>query len=93
MKNKRQENKDNERISVMCKNVINLSCAIGVYTHGKSLDSKNALEYNVYRRCLCYFLNQATMAEEQEFIRFMGVNLEEIVARRMKRISLRVFRH
>ena len=23
---------------------------------------KNALEYNVYHRCLCYFLNQATMA-------------------------------
>ena len=23
---------------------------------------KNALEYNVYHRCLCYFLDQTTMA-------------------------------
>ena len=31
---------------------------------------KYALEYNVYHRCLCYFLNQATMALEQEFKRY-----------------------
>ena len=27
-----------------------------------SFIKKNALEYNVYHRCLCYILNQATMA-------------------------------
>ena len=32
---------------------------------------KNALEYNVYYRCLCYFLNQATMAKEQEFMQLL----------------------
>ena len=34
---------------------------------------KSALEYNVYNRCLCYFLNQATVAEEQEFIRSLDI--------------------
>ena len=28
----------------------------------RQIISKNALEYKVYHRCLCYFLNQATMA-------------------------------
>jgi len=34
---------------------------------------KNAFEYNVYGRCLCYFLYQVTMAEEQEFIQMLKI--------------------
>ena len=30
-----------------------------------SSSMKNVLQYNVYHRCLCYFLNQATMSRKQ----------------------------
>ena len=36
---------------------------------------KKALEYDVYHRCLCYFVNQATMAWEQDFITYLGNTL------------------
>ena len=48
------------------------TAAPGVDWHTKrQVLYKNALEYNVYQRCLCYmyFLNQTPMAYEKDFIR------------------------
>ena len=53
---------------------------------------KNALEYNVYHRCLCYFLNQITMfdndknkyvsLERKEFVKYLGIFIDQSLTRK-----------